>query len=207
MADAVFRADQHARLHEPHIAPVTQFVDERRSSQRWMPYIAPMHGGIDARVLTVLRDPGPKTQDEGGSGMLCVENDDPTAETQLALMTKSGVKPSDILPWNAYPWYINAAPSSTQLAEGSEVLRLLVGLLPRVRVVLLQGGEAQRVWRLVLREEPKLARLETVATYHPSRSALRTPDAVERARRVQHREQSWAAVASLLSVGREAEDE
>jgi hypothetical protein len=31
-------------------------------------------------VLSVLRDPGPKIQDTIGSGFLCLENDDPTAE-------------------------------------------------------------------------------------------------------------------------------
>ena len=85
-----------------------------------MPHVAPVHGGLEARVLTVLRDPGPKTQVGVGSGFLCVENDDQTAQTQMELMADAGVEATDITPWNAYPWYINAAPRPAQLDAGVE---------------------------------------------------------------------------------------
>lgn len=56
-----------------------------------MPYIAPYHGGIGARVLSILRDPGPETHHAGGSGFVCVHNDDPTAKTLYELLTTAGI--------------------------------------------------------------------------------------------------------------------
>ena len=32
----------------------------------------------------------------------------------------AGVDVSDVTPWNAYPWYINAAPRAAQLDAGVE---------------------------------------------------------------------------------------
>jgi len=110
MADAAFRAAQEADRYAPHVQPVNELVDSLRDDVRgWMPHVAPLHGGTTARVLSVLRDPGPATQDTVGSGFLCIENDDPTAERQLQMFTDVGITAADITPWNAYPWYINAA--------------------------------------------------------------------------------------------------
>lgn len=91
MADPVFLAAQRAALRDPHIAPITDLVDRLRTGGRWAPYVAPLHGGVGARVISILRDPGPKTTDDAGSGMLCVENDDPTAELQATLMDAPGL--------------------------------------------------------------------------------------------------------------------
>ena len=51
MADPAYRADQHARLHEPHIKPITDLVDELSNSPHgFIPYVAPSYGGEHARV-------------------------------------------------------------------------------------------------------------------------------------------------------------
>jgi len=49
-----------------------------------------------------------------------------------------------VVPWNAYPWYINAKPTVVQLAAGVEPLRGIIELMPRLRVVLLLGTDAKR---------------------------------------------------------------
>ena len=116
MADAAFRAAQWDQRFAPHIAPINEYVDRIRAKE-WAPYVAPLHGGVNARVLTILRDPGPATQDAIGSGFLCVENDDATAEKQGDLLASAGLLASDTLPWNAYPWYINRAPKAGELRE------------------------------------------------------------------------------------------
>lgn len=91
MADPDFRTAQSSGAHtETHIAPINEFVDRirDRDGRGWVPYVAPLHGGFDAQVLSILRDPGHATQDGAGSGCLCVENDDPTAERQAVLAPK-----------------------------------------------------------------------------------------------------------------------
>jgi hypothetical protein len=64
MRDQSVRQDQRAHLMDSHIKPINELVERLRDpdSRRWAPYVAPMHGGTNARILSVLRDVGPKTQ-------------------------------------------------------------------------------------------------------------------------------------------------
>lgn len=203
MADPRFRAEQEAGRYASHVKPINELVDALRDQGRgWMPHVAPLHGGIDASVVSVLRDPGPATQDGSGSGFLCIENDDATAERQTLMFADVGITAADITPWNAYPWYINAAPKSAQLDAGIDPLVRLLDLIPGVRVVYLQGNDARNGWaRLVKRYPERATRVETVIeTYHPSRQALFHPDPdpdVRRAR-VAHRENACRQLAEAL---------
>ena len=65
MADEGFRQIQWDTRYDPHIEPVNRYVDLlRQDAERgWAPYVAPLYGGIRARLLSVSRDPGPKTVD------------------------------------------------------------------------------------------------------------------------------------------------
>jgi len=202
MRDPGFRLEQERGRYAPHVRPVNELVDELRCrhGRGWMPYVAPWHGGVLARVLSVLRDPGPKTQDGVGSGFLCIENDDPTAELQCHAFTAAGIAPRDVTPWNAYPWYINRKPTAAERAAGVDPLARLIRLLPHLRVVLLQGRDAQAAWRRLEGEHLALRdrRLRVVATYHPGRQALRSPDATVRQARARHRIDAYGQVAAAL---------
>ena len=157
MSDPQFRQGQLDGLRLPHIAPVNALVDELTDSggRGWVPYLAPAYSGVDARVLCVLRDPGPKTNDElGGSGFLSPENDDPTARRFAALLDGAGIPVSEILAWNAYRWYVNGKPTPAELEAGVEPLRRLLGILPRLRVIMLHGGSAQDGWKRLVRRTP-----------------------------------------------------
>jgi len=203
MADPGFRLDQHGRLLDARTNPITEFVDSIRGD-RWAPYVAPLHGGVDSRMLSILRDPGPKTTDGDGSGMLCVENDDPTAELQAELADAAGIDPSDYLPWNAYPWYFNRKPNAAELRQGTAPLIELVGLLPQLQIVFLQGSESKHAWFLALKAAPALATVKTIATYHPGRQAPFHPDPEERERRAQHRNAAWQEAGAILRDSRSA---
>jgi len=108
MLDRDFRDRQHARLHKPHIEPFTDLVRQltEEADRGPMPYIVPLYGGVDARVLSLLGSPGPSTKAHTGSGMLCVENNDATAERMADLLAQARIPVAALLPWNAYPWYI-----------------------------------------------------------------------------------------------------
>lgn len=166
-----------------------------------MPYIAPMHGGVDARLLSVLRDPGPMPQAKGGSGFLCWENDDATAEMISQLSADAGIDATDATPWNAYPWYINRAPKPAELEAGVEPLKRLIDLLPRLRVVMLHGGSAKDGWKRLTRQYPDIVaarRLKAISTYHPGRQAFWHQDpAVRESRREHLRESSYQAARCL----------
>ena len=125
MRDTAFRRSQEAGVRLPHIAPINALVDELREEGRgWVPYVAPLYGGINAELLSILRDPGPMTHaDTKGSGFLCLENDDAAAERFATLVAEAGIAPERMVPWNAYPWYINRKPNASELAAGLEPLR------------------------------------------------------------------------------------
>lgn len=203
MADPIFGKQQWVDRYAPHIAPINCYVDELREVGRgFVPYVAPLHGGLNARVLSILRDPGPATQDEVGSGFICIENDDGSAELQAHLLEGVGLSPAELLPWNAYPWYINRAPKVAELDAGVPTVLHLMDLTPRLRVVLLQGRDAEHAWRRLLRLHPNIetARgLTVVRTFHPSPQALFVKDPVQRAQRVGRPIAAFEEVAQLLA--------
>jgi hypothetical protein len=54
----------------------------------------------------------------GGSGFLCPENDDATAERFATQLDDAGMAVSAILAWNAFPWYINRSPRAASWRPG-----------------------------------------------------------------------------------------
>jgi hypothetical protein len=91
--------------------------------------------------------------------------------------------------WNAYPWYINRAPKAAELEEGVGPILDLIALMPKLKVVLLQGGTARDSWRRVTRRAPKLVGergIKVIDTYHPGRQALWHKDPAVRAEGVAH---------------------
>lgn len=202
MSNPTFRAHQWEERYAPHIAPINRYVDELRGVGRgFVPYVAPLHGGVNARVLSVLRDPGPATRDGVGSGFICVENDDGSAELQAQLLETVGLSTADLLPWNAYPWYINRAPKASELDAGVPTMLKLIDLAPNVKVVLLQGSHAAHAWERLVRRNPHFEAgrgLTIVRSFHPSPQALFVKDPEERARRVARRAEAFEEVAALL---------
>jgi hypothetical protein len=201
MKDPRFRQSQLDGIRAPHVAPINALVDELSgpSGYGWVPYVAPVYGGVDARLLAIQRDPGPKTHSErGGSGFLCPENDDVTAERYANLLDGADITADEILGWNAYPWYINRAPRAAELEAGVEPLRQLLSLLPRLRVVMLHGASAKDGWRRLTRRYPNVAvGVEVVPTYHTSSRALIGPPEV-RAAREENLRDAFARAAQVL---------
>ena len=203
MRDPTYRTEQHRRRYDSHVAPINTLVDELAATagRGWLPYVAPIYGGVDARVLSVFRDPGPATQVGSGSGMLSIENDDPSAERYATLLAEAGLRASELVPWNAYPWYINRKPSAAELDAGAEVLHRLIALMPRLRVVLLHGGDAQAGWRRFARRFPGTADgVMVVSSYHTSRQAFWHPDPAVRAERLAKLRSDLVAVVRLLAA-------
>jgi hypothetical protein len=201
MRDPHYRQQQWDGRRVPHIAPVNALVDDLMASpgRAGVPYVAPIYGGVDARVLFIARDPGPMTQREtGGSGFLSLENDDASAERFATLLEQSGIPVAETLPWNAYPWYINRQPRAAELEDGVEPLRRLLGLLPKLQMVVLLGRSAQDGWKRLARRYPDLARrLEVVSTYHTSNQAFIGPPEV-RAERLAALREALARTARIL---------
>jgi hypothetical protein len=179
MRNPRFQQDQWNRRMEAHVAPVNELVDAlRRERGEQMPYVAPLYGGIQAEVLFIFQDPGPGTADasDQGSGFLCPQNDDPTAEVFADCLGACGLDVGRTLGWNAYPWRLRAGqerPNAAQLEDGVEATRRLLELLPCLRSIVLMGRVAEDGWRRLGRRYPNLAaRYTVVSSPHPSRRGL-----------------------------------
>jgi hypothetical protein len=175
MRDPLFKRSQEEGLRLPHVAPINALVDDLREEGRgWVPYVAPIYGGVEAEMLSILRDPGPMTNTSGnGSGFLCLENDDPAAELFATLLAGAGITPARVTPWNAYPWYINRRPNAAELEAGLDPLRRLLNLLLRLRIVMLNGGDAQSLWRKFAASYPTTAAsYHVLPTYHTAKQAF-----------------------------------
>jgi hypothetical protein len=208
MKDIAFRGEQWRRRYDDHIAPINRLVDELNADpiRDGAPYVAPLYGGVNARLLSVLRDPGPKTQgSQGGSGFICLENDDPTAEFMCRLIYDARISAQEAIPWNAYPWYINRAPKAAELEAGIEPLLSLIRLLPNLRVVMLHGGSAHDSWRRLIRRAPHVESsldLHVIRTYHTSRQAFWHSDPAVREMRSSKLRESFGEAARVLAAQR-----
>lgn len=187
MRDIKYRDEQFAHRYDEHIKPINQLVDRLRKCRgdedESVPYVAPIYGGVNARLLSILRDPGSRTQGKEGSGFLSIENDDATAEhigKLFAEAGEAGIDIKDVIPWNAYPWYINnRKPKASELNDGVEPLKDLIDLLPKLQVVMLHGVSAKDGWKRFMRRYPNIVTergLQVIGTYHPSRQAFWHPD-------------------------------
>ena len=203
MADHEYREEQWRLRYATPVAPLNRFIDDlgRHDDAGHPPYIAPMYKGVECPGLVVLRDPGPKAGGARGSGFLSVENDDETAARQFRIMTEAGIDPADMLPWNAYPWYINAKPNVREIRAGCGPLKQVLDSLPRLRIILLLGGDARRAWKIFQTEHPGYLERRGVkvrATYHASRQALFHPDPDVRAAREQDLSDAFIYAESVI---------
>jgi len=201
MADRTYRAAQWENRYASHIKPINDLVDSLidAGSNRWVPYVDPIYGGVDAELLCILQDPGPMTLPGTGSGFISHENDDPTAERLCKFMKEADISPSQSMLWNAYPWYINKKPSTSDLKDGIDPLMELVKLLPRLKVVMLNGLVARSSWRMFERKDTSLTRkfrFEVIETYHTSNRAMALD---ERKRNVKKAFENAAKVLRLNS--------
>lgn len=218
MRDQAFRDEQWRRRHEPHVAPLNRQLERwAQYGQVSLPPLVPPHlGGINARIVCVLRDPGPRAGGPKGSGFISWENDDPSAERHQAFANHAGISDRDVVTFNSYLWYINAKPSKAQLLAGTDEFLTLLRLVERPQVIIFHRGTAHSFRRLLDRVQPGWSPVPTTApgawnsyspfrmgdhileTHHTSRQALRSPDPAERQRRETHLQGTYQRAASLI---------
>ncbi|QQQ75485.1 uracil-DNA glycosylase [Saccharothrix sp. 6-C] len=182
---AVVRA-KHARLSEPHIAPFVALADEiaaaRGLTPGEVPYPDPEFAGTAAQALVLLQSPGPKTSKTTGSGLLSLENDDPSAQRCYDEYRRAGLDWHQVLHWNTVPWpTASTDPSGKDLRDARPWLPRLLALLPEIKAVLLLGRVARDEWRRAATTE--LTRMPLVPVFigpHPSQRGMARANAKER---------------------------
>ncbi len=149
LGSSAARTTRLAELREPHIAPLTAFVETLRAemgSNYRIPYFDPWDGGTAAEVLYLLEAPGAKAVT---SGFISRNNPDETAKNFFQLNQQSGIPRKRTITWNIIPWYIGSGSrirpaNSDDIEVGIQPLNSLLDLLPRLRAIVLIGQKAQR---------------------------------------------------------------
>jgi hypothetical protein len=141
-------------LDEPRIAPLTKFV--RRLCETHgpgsVPWFDPTEAGTEAPILLLFENPGRRAHGGQGSGFISADNDDRSAENTWHIFKEAGIdRRRDIVAWNIVPWYLGderkiGEVRPKDLEEARPVLAELLGLLPRLRAVVLLGRKAQAGW-------------------------------------------------------------
>jgi len=134
---------------------------------------------VEARVLIILEAPGPMTNAFNpvpGSGFISSDNDDATAENLWRARMQSDLI-DGVLIWNAVPWYLGPTkrkPRVVEKAEGGEILRELIQMLPELHTVVLLGEHAKETWRRFARPGLGTA-MRTVESFHSGDQAMNQP--------------------------------
>ncbi|WP_086668140.1 uracil-DNA glycosylase [Lentzea kentuckyensis] len=146
-------AAKHARLHEQHVAPLVDLADRIAAAEELppgtVPYPDPEFGGIRARALFLLDSPGPRAKLEtGGSGLLSIDNDDPSAARAHAAYRTFRIDRDQCLHWNVCPFPTAKDQSSpSERTRAARYTRELLDLLSALEVVTLLGRAAEDGWR------------------------------------------------------------
>lgn len=146
-------------LELPHIQPLVGFLDERKAAladvlklpDLQLPQFDPVSGGIHTQVLLLLESPGPKASSGKGSGFISCDNFDQTAKNVFLTLQEAGLERDRVMCWNVVPWYLHEVrkPNKQELKVGMQEFRLLLPLLPGLKVVILHGKAAQEGWKLL----------------------------------------------------------
>lgn len=146
---------REAEIFSRNTAPLNNWVRElqiRLGPEAIIPWFDPRDGGCNAKIGWLLEAPGPKaTRERGGSGFVSCNNNDRTAQNAWETRQEAGVSRKLVVHWNVIPYYLGSktkirAYNSTDIAACGPLLVELLSLLPQLRVVILGGKAAQKVW-------------------------------------------------------------
>jgi hypothetical protein len=164
-----FLALRRLMLHEPHIAPLTAYVETLRAKfPDWeFQDFDPMDGGVDADMLFLLEKPGPMTSPNAkrkGSGFISRNNDDPTAEAVFTFMQQAEIDRKRVVLWNVIPgWNGTIKIKAGERRSGVEELADLLLLLPKLKTVVLVGRQAGKAAKFM-----QSMHVEIFPSAHPS---------------------------------------
>ena len=166
LGNPAVRQRRRALLDRPHMKPLNEYVARLRRERKFgeIPDFDPLDGGIEAQVLFLFQKAGKQTVGCNGSGFISRNNDDNTAKATFNFMREAGIPRELTVTWNVVPgWNGEDDVAAPERRAGIRCLKELLALLPRLRAVVLVGGEAQRAWRFVARPD-----LCVFPSYHPS---------------------------------------
>lgn len=176
LGDAAVKASRIRQLHEPHVAPLTAYVEELRLEAgpgAEIPDFDPWDAGIDAEVLFLLEAAGARAV---ASTFVSRNNPDETAKNMFLLHKDACIPRTRSLLWNVVPWYIGdgariRAATPYDLEQGLKPLPRLIQMLPKLRAIVFMGKNAQQAQPQVAVLRPDI---RLFACAHPSPKVINT---------------------------------
>jgi hypothetical protein len=148
LADPNEQQQRKAMLQtEPAIQELEEWREEyARTRTEPVPHFDPADAGSEARVLFLLDSPGSNTVTAEGLGFVSVDNPDQAAERCWNERNEAELH-DGILQWNTVPFFLGGAePTPVQTIAGVKALKSVLGLLPRLQVVVLCGTFTKTQW-------------------------------------------------------------
>lgn len=183
-ADPQFLMTKQGRLREPHVARLNDLVDDINATRRddhAAPWFDPDGGGTAASTLFLLECPGPRSSSHKGSGIISPDNNDGTAENFFRIREEASLARDRVVLWNVVPWYLPSADgrktrnaSRADVADAQPWLHRLLGLLPKLQLVVTMGVAARDGWFRYLTSRTDTPLPPTLAVPHPSPQRLNT---------------------------------
>jgi hypothetical protein len=144
----VLRTRLAAVRTEPSARPLNDWVEGLRArlgDGESVPWFDPASGGVEARSLFLLEAPGQKAMGAAaelrrtGSGIISIDNDDPTARNCWMLRDEAGLPYRESVHWNVVPWYLGtviriAAPGKTEIQRAAPFLHEVMVMMPSLEV-------------------------------------------------------------------------
>jgi len=149
------------RLDEPHVHSLNAFAKALGQMHAGVPFFDPDGGGVRARILLLLSDPGANGAQV--TRIASVDNPDKTARNLTRMLAEAKLDPRDTVNWNIVPW-ATSNPFS-ELDAGMDALRKLLPQLTALRVVVAMGTKARHGWARLRQDYPGL---RTCETWHPA---------------------------------------
>lgn len=158
-----------ARLDEPHVRPLMDFIATIRARGLAVPNVDPADGGVRARALFLLETPGPRAV---GTFYVSRDNPDPSARNMKFVLGYVGFARSEGLLWNVVPQCLsdretNRNATAAQIREAAPDTQAFIDALPSLSVIVFCGRSAQRARKhLHFRQE-----VVVLETFHPGAQA------------------------------------
>jgi uracil-DNA glycosylase len=161
LRDPIAIQSRFAGIFDPHISPLTNFVETIRKEtglNREIPYFDPLDGGINAKCLFLFEAPGPRAVN---TGFISRNNPDESAKNFFELNHEAGLPRELTISWNVVPWYIGTGTkirpaNKNDIDEGKKYLIDLLSILPNLRIIVLAGRKAQKVEALIKAAHPDI---------------------------------------------------
>jgi hypothetical protein len=131
------------RLHEPHIAPLTDYARRLSLTGRgFVPFFDPLDGGVNAAVLFLFEKAGPTAQT---IPIVTFDGDNSAAVHARQFRTDARIPREWTVVWNLMLWWDGQRKyTAADRQAGLDELPTLFKLLPKLRVVVLVGAQAAK---------------------------------------------------------------